>query len=109
MGRFEQLVTEFLPPEFQHYTRDEVRRRMELAFKLGQNCELETVLRKADLPATKDEPGVYIIRNSIGCEVARVTADNDSEALVDYAIQTGVTSERLREICWRAERVADGG
>lgn len=73
--------------------------------------DLLPVLGKLPKPSAKDEPdepGVYSIRNSIGCEVDRVTADSGNDALVDYAIKTGVTSDRLREIGYRAERDADG-
>jgi len=45
MDRFNQLVAEFLPPEIQHYTRDEVLSRMELAFRLGENYGLAGVQR----------------------------------------------------------------
>jgi hypothetical protein len=47
----------------------------------------------------------YIIRNSIGCEVTRVTASNADEALINYAVSVEVQSERLLEIGWRSEEV----
>ena len=55
--------------------------------------------------ARADKPGTYTIRNSIGVEVARVTADCKEIALSTYAISVSVSSDRL--VGWRAERVAE--
>jgi hypothetical protein len=83
--------------------------------RLGGDCELETfiqalewaakTLREQSHPGTlvSDAAGEYIIRNSLGCEIARVVADSAGDALVDYAVSVSVLSARLREIGWRAE------
>ena len=45
VDEFNQLVAEFLPPEYKHYTRDEVRSRMELAYQEGRLSGLSSVLK----------------------------------------------------------------
>jgi len=48
MDRFNQLVAEFVPANMPQFDRDMVLKLMELAFRLGQNCELLVVAREVD-------------------------------------------------------------
>lgn len=85
---------------------------------LGGDCELETFIQALEWaakslrsqsrsPQTLDIHGEYVIRNSLGCEITRVVAESEADAIVDYAISISVPSARLREIGWRAELAGD--
>ena len=82
---------------------------------LGGDCELETFIQALEWAAKSLRTqgkvrarevgleGEYVIRNSLGCEITRIVADSEDQALVLYAVSVSVLSARLREIGWRAE------